>query len=717
MQALRETDPRHIGPYRVLGRLGAGGMGEVYLAEAPGGPRLAVKVVRAEYAEDRTFRARFRQEVGAARSVGGSGSYVARVVDADTEGERPWMATEFIDGPNLRDAVLEHGALPVEPVWVLAAALGEALGAIHAHGLVHRDLKPSNILLAADGPRVIDFGVVRALEATALTRTGTVVGSAGYLSPEQIRTHGRVGPSSDVFSLGAVLAYAAAGRDPFGEGQDAVILMRVVARDFDLSGVPEAVRPLVEACLREDPAERPTPAEVVEATGYAARSLPGRLRPGWFTAAEPVRGTERWLPERGAGEGDSRVEYVAPLTLPDGPAPRTPSRRRLLQGLVAGALVAGAGTGGWLWLRDGDSRGGGTQSGPGAATSTRSTPPPPQPAVVEWAYGTSEIAEDGGPCVGLSPDGRLVCFGGVDGRLHAVTWDGRARWYPDLGDPPLGGGVVGTPVVTRDGAYCLHEFGSRFFALDLKGRVRWKRVFDKDRYGALPVATDFLVILTTSPSADQAAMRAYRPDGSLAWSTRLPDQAADPPVVADSVVYINTSRKLTALAAGDGTRLWTREFDNDFPGRPALVGETLVVPAAQAAYGLSRTGEILWQRANTDLDDPETFVAFGDLAIATCPGRLVAVDPRDGSTAWTVRGPGDLDRYSDPTVHDSLAYVFLGHSTLYVVDGSGAQTRRLTFPDDSLMAEYRPVIGPHPRQGLHMYVATSNGIAAVSLTD
>jgi serine/threonine protein kinase len=188
VQALRETDPRRIGPYTVLGRLGAGGMGEVYLAETVSGLRLAVKVVRSEHAEDRTFRARFRQEVRAAQTVGGTGTFTARVVDADTESERPWMATEFVDGPNLRDAVLDHGPLPEEAVWVVAAALGEALIAIHAQGLVHRDLKPSNILLSPDGPRVIDFGIVRALEATALTRTGTVVGSSGTSRPNRSAT-------------------------------------------------------------------------------------------------------------------------------------------------------------------------------------------------------------------------------------------------------------------------------------------------------------------------------------------------------------------------------------------------------------------------------------------------------------------------------------------------------------------------------------------------
>ncbi|MFJ3668354.1 PQQ-binding-like beta-propeller repeat protein [Streptomyces sp. NPDC090106] len=329
MQALRATDPHRIGPYEVRGRLGSGGMGEVYLASSRAGLLLAVKVVRAEYAQDRTFRARFRQEVRAAQTVGGAGTYTARVVDADPEGEHPWMATEFVDGPNLRDAVLDGGAMPLPAVRVLGAALGEALAAIHAKGMVHRDLKPSNILLAPDGPRVIDFGIVRALEATAMTRTGAIVGSVGYVSPEQIRNGGKVGPPSDVFSLGAVLAYAASGREPLGEGQDSVILLRILTRDFDLSGVPQQLLALVESCLGDDPDARPAPAAIVEASGHTPRSLRQQLRPGWFTPTAPTPHTpptgERWLPEAprhpDSGDRESRVEYAAPMTATDTPAP------------------------------------------------------------------------------------------------------------------------------------------------------------------------------------------------------------------------------------------------------------------------------------------------------------------------------------------------------------------------------------------------------------
>ncbi|WP_031095231.1 MULTISPECIES: protein kinase domain-containing protein [unclassified Streptomyces] len=336
MQPLRATDPRHIGPYTTTHRLGAGGMGEVYLAESRTGLRLAVKVVRAEHAEDRTFRARFRHEVRAAQTVGGADTYTARVVDADTEAERPWMATEFVPGPNVRDAVLDHGALPGPAVRILAAALGEALAAIHAKGLVHRDLKPSNILLGPDGPRVIDFGIVRALEATSLTRTGAVVGSVGYVSPEQIRNGGQVGPPSDVFSLGAVIAYAAAGREPFGEGQDSVVLLRILTRDFDLSGVPEDIRPLVTACLREDPLERPEPAEVVASAGFTPDTLRTAVRPGWYGPAARPRPTPYDRP--------SGVEYLAPET-PTRPTPTDSATVATPVGSAAPSIPTGSVTG------------------------------------------------------------------------------------------------------------------------------------------------------------------------------------------------------------------------------------------------------------------------------------------------------------------------------------------------------------------------------------
>jgi serine/threonine protein kinase len=262
---LQPGDPELIGPYRLRGRLGAGGMGRVYLGLSPGGRAVAIKVIRAELAQDPEFRARFRREVAVARTV--SGLYTAPVLDADADGPEPWLATAYVPGPSLADAVSQHGPLPAASVLMLAAGLAEGLTAIHAAGVVHRDLKPANVLLADDGPRVIDFGISRGAEASALTQTGLVVGSPGFMSPEQ--AEGReVGPPSDIFSLGAVLAFAATGRGPFGSGSTPALVYRVVHDVPQLDQVPPGVRPLIERCLAKDPAGRPSAADLLAGAAY-----------------------------------------------------------------------------------------------------------------------------------------------------------------------------------------------------------------------------------------------------------------------------------------------------------------------------------------------------------------------------------------------------------------------------------------------------------------
>jgi len=252
-------------------------MGEVYLAKSPGGRLVAIKLIRPELAEERGFRSRFASEISAARNV--SGIYTAAVVDADSETELPWMATVYVPGPSLTDAVEDNGPLPLESVLALAAGLAEALQAIHRAGLVHRDLKPSNVLLAADGPRVIDFGISLALERSMMTATGMVMGSPGFMSPEQARGQREVGAPSDMFSFGAVLAFAATGNSPFGVGPTPALLYRVVNEPPDLTAVPARLRPLIEACLVKDPSERPTPADVLEALSDDIGVLTGEWLP------------------------------------------------------------------------------------------------------------------------------------------------------------------------------------------------------------------------------------------------------------------------------------------------------------------------------------------------------------------------------------------------------------------------------------------------------
>ncbi|MFE0511711.1 serine/threonine-protein kinase, partial [Streptomyces sp. NPDC058964] len=249
-------------------------MGRVYLARSKGGRAVAVKVVRPELAEDREFRQRFAREVAAARRV--NGVFTAGVVDADPEADPPWLATAYVPGISLDTAVARHGAWQAGPVTTLAAGLAEALEAIHAAGLVHRDLKPSNVLLAADGPRVIDFGISTATEASAITRTGVVIGTPGFMSPEQL-TGEPVGPASDVFALGAVLAFTASGSGPFGTGSAQGLMYRIVHGQPDLDAVPGTIRGLVARCLAKRPEDRPTVgvllSELIDAAGAARTAL------------------------------------------------------------------------------------------------------------------------------------------------------------------------------------------------------------------------------------------------------------------------------------------------------------------------------------------------------------------------------------------------------------------------------------------------------------
>ncbi len=274
-EELRPGDPERIGEYRVIDVLGGGGMGRVYLCLSPGGRRVAVKVIRADLAADPEFRERFRIEVETAGKV--NGACTASLLGSKLDGPVLWLATSYA-GPSLAQVVTRYGPLPAGTVLALAAGLAEGLAAIHAEGVVHRDLKPSNVLLAEDAPRVIDFGISRAVSAaTVLTETGTVFGSPGYMSPEQADGL-RVDARSDVFSLGAVLTYAAAGHGPFGSGEAPALLYRVVHHPPDLHDVPAEVRGLVGRCLAKAPADRPGLAELLAELGDS------HLRPGWLPA-------------------------------------------------------------------------------------------------------------------------------------------------------------------------------------------------------------------------------------------------------------------------------------------------------------------------------------------------------------------------------------------------------------------------------------------------
>ena len=266
MEGLRPGDPQRVGRYRLLRRLGTGAMGQVYLGQSPSGRLVAVKIIRTELADNASFRQRFSQEVKAARRV--SGIFTAPVVDANPDAPQPWMVTAFVSGPSLAEAVGTRGPMPVSTVLMLAAGLAEGLGAVHAAGVVHRDLKPSNVLLASDGPRIIDFGISRSAESMGPTQAGGIIGSPGFMSPEQAMGE-PVGPPSDIFSLGSVLAFAATGQPPFGDGPPSALLYRAVHGEPDIRSLPPELRALAARCLLADPAARPTTDELLRELGEA----------------------------------------------------------------------------------------------------------------------------------------------------------------------------------------------------------------------------------------------------------------------------------------------------------------------------------------------------------------------------------------------------------------------------------------------------------------
>ncbi|WP_052710847.1 serine/threonine-protein kinase [Pseudofrankia sp. DC12] len=284
MDELRPGDPGQLGSYAIVGSLGAGGMGRVYLGRSRAGRPVAIKVIRPDLADDPEFRERFAREVAAARMV--SGAFTAPVIDADPRAERPWLATAYVPGPSLDEAIKEFGPLPTASAAALGAGIAEALAAVHAAGVVHRDLKPSNILLAADGPRVIDFGIARSVENVAMTTTGELIGTAGFTAPEQL-THARggvapVGTAADVFALGAVLAVVTTGQGPFGRGSTVEIHARVLHNPPAIGGVPPTLRDLVSRCLAKDPRHRPSVDEVLGTLTNGGITMPDLSQPGWL---------------------------------------------------------------------------------------------------------------------------------------------------------------------------------------------------------------------------------------------------------------------------------------------------------------------------------------------------------------------------------------------------------------------------------------------------
>lgn len=452
METLEPDDALHIGPFRALAVLGQGGMGRVLLAASPDGRLVAVKQIHTHLASDPGFRARFRREVAASQRV--SGAYTAAVMKADAEAPTPWLASVFVPGPPLGDVVERAGALPEEAVRRLATGLTTALTEIHRVGLIHRDLKPDNVLITEDGVRVIDFGIARAVRSessTELTRTGWVVGSPSFMSPEQAES-GELTAASDIFSLGSILVTAATGRSPFTATSTLRTLYNVVHADPDLSGVPEGLRHVVARCLAKDPCDRPTPGELLDDLGPVA--VGGRRWPpevhrmiaerkaevevlvgggaggdtGTLVASEPVP-----VPEQATVRRDVIVRSLGgvPSYLPA----RRPSHLRWVAAAVAlGAVVAAGGVAAARWAHSGEESAGGPQQQTPSAAAPQATAPAPDPlAQVQDRYLgnkplSCEDADFGGVVpkgFGAPSGGRVLELGDAYGALYAessCTW-------------------------------------------------------------------------------------------------------------------------------------------------------------------------------------------------------------------------------------------------------------------------------------------------------
>ncbi|WP_335935602.1 protein kinase domain-containing protein [Streptomyces sp. PTD5-9] len=567
---LREDSPRRIGPYGIRAGLGAGGMGEVFLGLRDGDDvPVAVKTVRRDVAGDPGFRDRFRREIDVARSV--AGPHLAPLLDGDAEAEVPWLATGYVAGPTLSAAVRGAGAMSEAEVRMLGAALARALAAVHGAGIVHRDMKPGNVMLAADGPRLIDFGIARDTGATPLTTTSRMVGSPAFMSPEHVAGSGRVVAASDVFCLASVLCYAATGRDPFGDGPVAAVLYRVKYVEADLDDVPETLRAVLADCLTPDPAARPTAGElarrldpgaagrwpepvvrqIVEHERELARilALGGPLLPGYTPteAATGSRAAAHQLPTRGTDFAPGL--HAAPTQGP-GLAPPRRRSRRVLGAALAALVVLGAATGGVLFWR-------GHHGGGDRATEKS------RPAVA--ARITAGVDENGGPDgSGTVPYGRDVrpegwkkswkgrfahkpigCSAGrdalvcrlVDGTYEALSAaDGHRLWTLDVGQEtrPAGWGPRGQffmpanatrPTVHDDTV--LLAAGGRLQSLDARtGTVRWETpsggAHDLD---SAPLVLGDQVFAATTSTPDGASLAAYdRATGARKWQKPLGPQ-------------------------------------------------------------------------------------------------------------------------------------------------------------------------------------------------
>ncbi|MDT0344929.1 outer membrane protein assembly factor BamB family protein [Streptomyces litchfieldiae] len=675
--ALEPGDPSQVGRYRIVGRLGAGGMGRVYVGQSRSGRLVAVKVVRPELAEEPEFRRRFAREVAAARRV--NGAYTAAVLDADPEGSPPWLVTAFVPGMSLETAVAEHGPWPLENVRALGARLAEALQSIHEVRVIHRDLKPANVLLGQDGPRVIDFGISRAVESSGLTRTGTVLGSAGFMSPEQLRAE-QVGPASDVFALGAVLAYTATGNPPFGSGSIHAINFRAVYEPADLAGMPDELRPVVEACLDKKPGERPCLQELLdELTGAPGRAMPVEWLPAPVARAlagptappvgtslptepSPPPGTPVAPTRRESRESsvDTPPERPSAPTVPSSPGPR----RRALLGLAVATGVAGAGLGAWRLIASEDDSPAGSTGGP----------PPVSPGELVWRVATEEWGIDASPAVA----GGAMYVGSDHGYLYALdAASAEERWRC-----PVGGDTLSTPVVSGDVVYVSGDRGylTAVDATGAAGTEKWLFTEGGQAF-TLPTVAGGLVF---AGSVDGRLYAVDAGGGSQAWRFATGGEIWSPPAVADEVAYVGSQDgHLYAVDTGSGEERWRFPTGGPVGVSPAVSGGVVFfggedphLYAVDVASGRERwrftAGDSVWSWPT---------VTGGVVYVGSRDGHLYAVDATSGNERWRFRTGGGS--WSAPAVADGVAYVGSQDGHLFAVDtGSGEERWRYRTGDE-----------------------------------
>ncbi|MGP4028738.1 protein kinase domain-containing protein [Actinomadura sp. 3N407] len=659
MEPLRRGDPHRVGPYRLLGRLGAGGMGVVYLGRSGAGRPIAVKVIRRSMAGEPRYAARFRREVDAARRV--SGVFTAPVLDADPDAAAPWLVTAYLPGLSLREAVGRFGPLPPDAVRPLAAGLAEALADIHRTGVVHRDLKPGNVMLTAGGPRVIDFGIARPEDATAITRVGAPIGTPGFMAPEQVRGE-KVGPAADVFSLGAMLAYAATGAEPFGSGPARSRDLRAMTAHADLDAITEPwLLALIGACLHVDPGLRPSAAAVLELLGPPGRDEPSLLGARWLPpgiAEEIDRRTAEaeTLTRPPAGDAADRDSAAgqAPTEDPDGavqgtaPPAEDVTRRTILAGVGAGVLTAGAlGTFAWRRTRD---RSDGSRP-PGARRAGAPEGPPPE-GRSRW---TRRVSED---FLSLATAGGVLLANGSEkngddgtGIVHALdSRTGKVLWKRDGGSSAVGGGDV--TYLTLNESREISAVRSR------TGEELWRHEVDFDRLpsGDLAATGPVVVFGREEITALDAT------GGGRRWTSRA--AARSGLSAADGLVLALSSEALVGLDARTGKTRWTYPLDY---GDYQITGDGMVfacdrfgtLHAIRAADGASA-----WRRRNVGGWGSQ--VGGGRFYVEGRDGVVLALDSATGRQIWS-RG---LTRLKDDPRGQATAYCLSG-TTLYAICADG----------------------------------------------